>query len=73
MESTFNSILKPVLKSISDELRKKENRDKIFEHIIDPIICDIKSRYQSYVTFLAGILLVILIMQIVIIYLIKAN
>jgi hypothetical protein len=50
-----NSLIDGVVK----EFKKKEMKEKIIKHIIDPLMCDLSARYYPY--FISIILFLILI------------
>ena len=51
-----------VLNSIVKELKKQENKEKIMNNIIDPLLCDLSSRYYPYFTMVIIVLLLIVIL-----------
>jgi hypothetical protein len=58
-----------LINQITVELKKKENKDKIMNNIIDPLLCDITARYYSH--FLTGtvVLIIIVVLLLTIIFL----
>jgi hypothetical protein len=57
-----------MIDTVIREVKKKSNKDKIIKHIIDPLLCDISSRYYSYfiMTIIVLLLVVILLFAILI-------
>lgn len=61
-----NSFIGPMTDSIVngfvDEMKKKKNRDKIMENIIEPILNDIRDRYLPCVMGFAVLVIMVIIL-----------
>jgi large-conductance mechanosensitive channel len=69
MSSTVQSLIDPVLKLISKEIKKKETRDKIMKNVIDPLFADLSTRYYPYFIIAIIILFIIVVLLIAILIL----
>ena len=59
-----------IINTIIDEIRKKENKEKIINGVFDPILTDISTKYYPYIIFFFSTLITIIILLILIIFLI---
>jgi hypothetical protein len=55
-----------VIEGIIRELKKKETKEKVMKNIIDPLLCDMSSRYYPYFMMMIIILLIIIMLLITI-------
>ena len=71
MSSTNNgSYIGPLTNAILDtiikEIKKKHNKEKIMKNIIDPLLCDLTTRYYPHFLTITVILVVVVILLIAI-------
>jgi len=62
MSSYIGPITDSVIEGIIKELKKKETKEKVMSNIIDPLLCDMSSRYYPYFMMMIVILLIIIIL-----------
>lgn len=63
MSSTFiGPLTDNLVNGFVDEMKKKKNRDKIMENIIEPILSDINSRYFPHIMGLAVLIVIVIIL-----------
>jgi hypothetical protein len=62
MSSYIGPITNSVIEGIIKELKKKETKEKVMKNIIDPLLCDMSSRYYPYFMMVIVILLIIIIL-----------
>lgn len=62
MSSYIGPMTDAVIEGIIKELKKKETKEKVMRNIIDPLICDMSSRYYPYFMMMIVVLLVIIIL-----------
>ena len=62
MTSYIGPITDSVIEGIIKELKKKETKEKVMKHIIDPLVRDMSSRYYPYFMMMIIILLIIIIL-----------
>lgn len=62
-----------IIKSILKELQKNKHKEQIINHIIDPIMIDVKTRYYPHMMSLMGILFFIIFLLLVIIAILIHN
>ena len=62
MSSFVGPVTDSVINNIIKEIKKKENKEKIMKHIIDPLLCDLSSRYYPYLVMIIITLLLIIIL-----------
>jgi len=62
MSYNIGPITDSVIEGIIAELRKKEIKEKVMKNIIDPLICDMSSRYYPYFMMMIVVLLIIVIL-----------
>ena len=68
--SYIGPVTNEVLLHIFNELKKKDNKQKINDHIVDPLLYIFYSKFSSYIYFF---LLVQFVIIILLIYLIKIS
>ena len=75
MSQIIGSLTNTVLDSIVKEMKKQKNKEKIMKNVIDPLLCDITTRYYPHFLTVTIILVVmfILLIAILIITLFKKN
>lgn len=75
MSQIIGSLTNTVLDSIVKEMKKQKNKEKIMKNVIDPLLCDITTRYYPHFLTVTIILvvMVILLIAILIITLFKKN
>ena len=66
MTSYIGPATSAILDGITKEIRKDENKQKIMENIIDPLLCDLSSRYYPYFMMIIIVLLLIVILLVAI-------
>lgn len=73
MTSYIGPVTSAVLEGISKEIKKEENKQKILDNIIYPLLCDLSSRYYPYfmMIIMALLLIVILLVAILVINIVK--
>lgn len=47
---------------LSDEMKKKETRDRIFEGLVDPLLQDLSTRYYPYFILIIVVLILIVVL-----------
>ena len=62
MSSFVGPMTDAVINNMIKEIKKKENKEKIMKHIIDPLLCDLSSRYYPYLVMIIITLLLIVIL-----------
>lgn len=62
MSTYIGPITDSVIEGIIKELKKKETKEKVMKHIIDPLLRDMSSRYYPYFIMMIVILLIIIIL-----------
>lgn len=62
MDGFIGPLTKKAIDSIIKEVRKKHNKEKIMEHIVDPFLKDIASRYYPHFITITAILIIIVIL-----------
>jgi pyridoxal/pyridoxine/pyridoxamine kinase len=53
-----------VIDGIIKELKKKQTKEKVMKNIIDPLLCDMSSRYYPYFMMITVILIIIIVLLI---------
>ena len=73
MTEYIGSITDAMVDTLVKEVKKKSTREKIMKNVIDPLLCDISSRYYSYfiMTIIVLILIIILLISILILTVVK--
>lgn len=66
---TTDAIIKLIVKSI----KRKKTKDKIMKNIIDPLLCDLSSRYYPYFIMIIVTLLLITILLVCILIITLTN
>ena len=66
--SYIGPITQDLLEKCAKEIKKKETKEKIMKHLIDPVVNEFFMRYSSYITCFMFIHLIIIILLIYIIY-----
>uniref|UniRef100_A0A6C0EG30 Uncharacterized protein n=1 Tax=viral metagenome TaxID=1070528 RepID=A0A6C0EG30_9ZZZZ len=65
----MDKFIEPVTGTIIDEtikiIKKKKNREKIMSKIIDPLLCDLTTRYYPHIITIIGMLIIIVLLLIV--------
>ncbi len=69
--SYVGPITQDLINGFSEELKKKDTREKISKYIIDPIFSEILDRYYAYACLFLVIHFIIISLLIYIIFLIK--
>lgn len=60
--SYIGPVTDAAINCVIKELKKKETKEKVMEHIIDPLLRDMSSRYYPYFMMVIVILLIIIIL-----------
>lgn len=55
-----------VLDGIIKEFKKKKTQEKIMKHVIDPVLCDISTRYYPYFLTMTVMLTIMIILLIIV-------
>lgn len=71
--SYLGPLTKNFLDILSNEINKKENKEKLMEHIIDPVVSEFFKRYYTYITFFLFIQFIIILLLIYVIYVIRKS
>lgn len=66
---TTNAVIELVVKAI----KKRKTREKVMKNIIDPLLCDLSSRYYPYFIMIIVILLLIVILLVCILIITMTN
>ena len=66
MLSYIGPITDSVIEGIIRELKRKEVKEKVMRNIVDPLLCDMASRYYPYFMMMIVILLVVIILLVTI-------
>jgi hypothetical protein len=64
MTDYVGSITGAMVNSLMKEVKKKSTREKIMKNVIEPMMCDISSKYYSYfimTTIVLGLMVILLI------------
>lgn len=64
MEKYVGPITNGIIDSISKEIKKKKTKEKIMTGIIDPLLCDLTTRYYPHLMTITIILVVIVLLLI---------
>lgn len=76
MTNSFAShITSNMLDIVIEELNKQDNKKKIREKIIDPILCEITERYYKYFLYfvITLLLIVVLLISLLILYIMNKS
>lgn len=73
MTSFVGPLTDAVINNIVKEIKKKETREKIMKNIVDPLLCDLSSRYYPYflTVIITLLLIVILLVALLILNMVK--
>ena len=66
--SYIGSLTKNLIETFSKEVKKKDNKEKIMKHIIDPIVTELFVRYSVHLTFYILLHITVILLLIYIIY-----
>jgi hypothetical protein len=69
--SYIGSLTKNLIETFSREVKKKENKEKIMKHIVDPVVNELFSRYFVHLTFYILLHITVILLLIYIIYSMK--
>jgi hypothetical protein len=64
MASYAGSLTNGIIDVVIKEVKKKKTKEKIMKHIIDPLLCDLSTRYYPHFITITIILIVIIILLI---------
>jgi hypothetical protein len=53
-----------VLDSVIKEIRKKKTKEKIMQNIVDPLLCDLTTRYYPHLMTITVILVIMVVLLI---------
>jgi hypothetical protein len=73
MSAYIGPVTNSVIDGIIKELKKKKTKDKIIKDIVDPLLCDLATRYYSHFLTIVIILFVIVLLLITILILTVLN
>lgn len=64
MSTYIGPLTDGIIDSIIKEMKKKKTKDKIMRGIIDPLLCDLTSRYYRHLMTITGVLVFVIILLI---------
>lgn len=62
VETLIGPMTDAVIDKIIRELKKKKTKEKIMTNIVDPLLCDLSTRYYPHFLIVTVILIIIVIM-----------
>jgi hypothetical protein len=69
--SYIGSLTKNLIETFSKEIKKKDNKEKIMKHIIDPIVTELFGRYSVHLTLYILLHITVILLLVYIIYSMK--
>ena len=66
--SYIGSLTKNLIETFSKEVKKKDNKEKIMKHIIDPVVTELFRRYSLHLSFYLLLHVIVILLLIYIIY-----
>lgn len=69
--SYIGSLTKNLIETFSNEVKKKDNKEKIMKHVIDPIVTELFRRYSLHLSFYLLLHVTVILLLIYIIYIMK--
>lgn len=73
MDSYIGPITSGIIDNLVKEIKRKENKEKIINNIIDPLIYDITRRYYPHFLVVTFLLILIIVILIVILFVVLFN
>jgi hypothetical protein len=64
MSSYVGPFTNGIIDDVIKEIKKKKTKEKIMKHIIDPLLCDLSTRYYPHFITITTILIVIILLLI---------
>jgi hypothetical protein len=64
MDVLFSPFADSIISNFTKEIKKKKNKEKIMNNIIDPLLKDISTRYYPYLVTITCILIIIILLLI---------
>lgn len=62
IQKMFGPITNSIIDGIISEIKKKKTKEKIMKNIIDPLLCDLTTRYYPYLITITIILILIVVL-----------
>ena len=59
VQRMFGPITNSVIDGVISEIKKKKTKEKIMKNIVDPLLCDLTTRYYPYLITITIILVLI--------------
>lgn len=64
MEECVGTIMNTIIDKISIEVKKKKTKERIMNHVIEPLLKDIITKYYSYLITMISMLIIIILLLI---------
>ena len=62
VQRMFGPITNSVIDGVISEIKKKKTKEKIMKNIVDPLLCDLTTRYYPYLITITIILVLIVVL-----------
>lgn len=73
MSTSIGPLTNSIIDGIIKEIKKKKTKEKIMTHIVDPLLCDLTSRYYPHLMIVMIVLIMMIILLISILIMIMCS